>query len=164
MSWERHICRLNVEKVIVYSFHYLVFESRIGESTASVVTRISGRLWGNLYLIPGRNRGFSLLHRFQNRIVSRRYSGLIPGIKWPVPEADHSPPSSAESKNTISSCYVCSTWQLFKHRNNFTFLPLQLRKAPISFVMSVRKGQRCSHTMDFRDIWYWDFYGKLSRI
>lgn len=54
---------------------------------------------GDLYLTSGRNIGFSLLHRLQTRVLSGRYTGLIPGIQWPVHETDHSPPSSAEGKN-----------------------------------------------------------------
>jgi len=46
-------------------------------------------------------------------------------VKWLRREADHSPPSSAEVKNTWSNStpqYVFMAWCLVKHRVNFTFL------------------------------------------
>jgi hypothetical protein len=51
---------------------------------------------------------------------------LLPGVKWPVHEADHSPPSSAEAKNggAIPQLWHTSSWhsvKLIKHRDNFTF-------------------------------------------
>jgi hypothetical protein len=70
---------------------------------------------------------------------------ITPGIKRPVHEADHSPPSSAEVKNawgyTSTPQYVFTAWCLIKkrirfsgvalltkHRDNFTFsfFPLYL--------------------------------------
>jgi hypothetical protein len=45
---------------------------------------------------------------------------LTPGVKWPGHEADDSPPSCAEVKNTWScttiSQYVFVAWCLVKHR------------------------------------------------
>jgi hypothetical protein len=50
---------------------------------------------------------------------------LSMGVKRPEREADHSPPSSAEVKNTWSYTstpqYVFMAWCLVKHRDNFTF-------------------------------------------
>jgi hypothetical protein len=47
------------------------------------------------------------------------------GVKWPGPEADHSPPSSAEVKNawsyTSTPQYVFMAWCLVKHTDKFTF-------------------------------------------
>jgi hypothetical protein len=54
----------------------------------------------------------------------------VPGVlsqevKLPVREADHSPPSCAEFKNTWSYTstlqYVFMAWYLVKHRDYFTF-------------------------------------------
>jgi hypothetical protein len=47
------------------------------------------------------------------------------GVRRPVREADHSPPSSVEAKNAWSctstlSQYVFMAWCLVKHRDNFT--------------------------------------------
>jgi hypothetical protein len=50
------------------------------------------------------------------------------GVKRPVREADHSPPSSAEVKNawryTSTPQYVFMEWRIVKHRDNFTFYHL----------------------------------------
>jgi hypothetical protein len=47
------------------------------------------------------------------------------GVKRPVCEADHSPPTSAEVKNarsyTSTPQYVFMAWCLVKHMDNFTF-------------------------------------------
>jgi len=47
------------------------------------------------------------------------------GVKRPVGEADHLPPSNAEVKNawahTSSPSYVFMEWCLVKHRDKFTF-------------------------------------------
>jgi hypothetical protein len=55
------------------------------------------------------------------------------GVKWPVREAEHSPPSSAQVKNSWSYAstpqYVFMAWCLVKHRDNFTFLTLPHPKA-----------------------------------
>jgi hypothetical protein len=52
----------------------------------------------------------------------------FPGVKRPGREADHSPPSSAEVKNTWSCIstpkYVFMAWCFVKHRDNFTLLYL----------------------------------------
>jgi hypothetical protein len=50
---------------------------------------------------------------------------LSPGVKRPVCEAKHSPPSSAKFKNawsyTSNSQYVFITWCLVKHGDKFSF-------------------------------------------
>jgi hypothetical protein len=50
---------------------------------------------------------------------------LFLGLKRPVREADHSPPSSVEVKNawsyTFTPQYVFMAWCLTTHRDNFTF-------------------------------------------
>jgi hypothetical protein len=47
------------------------------------------------------------------------------GVKRPEREADHSPPSSAEVKNswsyTATAQYVFMAWCLVNHKDNFTF-------------------------------------------
>jgi hypothetical protein len=52
-------------------------------------------------------------------------------VKRPEREADHSPQSSAEVKNTWSYIstppYVFMAWCLVKHRDNFTFAFLTLQ-------------------------------------
>jgi hypothetical protein len=58
-------------------------------------------------------------------IKLKRVPGTLSlGVKRPGPEADHSPPSSAEVKNawsyTSTPQYVFMTWYLVKHRDNFT--------------------------------------------
>jgi len=48
-----------------------------------------------------------------------------PGVKWPVREADHPLPSSAEVNNAWSYIstpqYVLMAWCLIKHKDEFTF-------------------------------------------
>jgi hypothetical protein len=50
---------------------------------------------------------------------------LSMGVKRPDREADHSPPSSAESRNvwsyTSTPQYIFMAWCLVKHKDNFTF-------------------------------------------
>jgi hypothetical protein len=52
-------------------------------------------------------------------------AALSLGVKWPKGEADHSPPSSAEVKNTWSYTftpqYVFMAWCLVKHTDNVAF-------------------------------------------
>jgi len=52
--------------------------------------------------------------------------GSFPGLKRPLREADHSPPSSSEIKNawryTTTPQYVFMAWCLVKHRDKFTFI------------------------------------------
>jgi hypothetical protein len=63
-----------------------------------------GRLWGVPSLPSNPNRG------------------LVPGVKWPGHEADHSPPSSAEVKNVHLHLYSSiSLHYLIKHRDKFTY-------------------------------------------
>jgi hypothetical protein len=87
---------------------------------------------GSRVRFPGGGAGnLSLHHRVQNDSMAHLAScpmgtrGLSLGIKRPVRETDHSPPSSAEVKNawsyTSTPQYVLMTWCLVKHRNNFTF-------------------------------------------
>jgi hypothetical protein len=49
----------------------------------------------------------------------------VPGVKQPEREDDHSPPSSANVKNTWKYTstlqYAFTSWCLVKHRSNFTF-------------------------------------------
>jgi hypothetical protein len=73
----------------------------------------------------------SLHHRAQNGSGDRPASdwmgtgGSFPGVKRPGREADHSPPYSAEVKNTRSYTstpqYAFMARWLIKHRDNFTF-------------------------------------------
>jgi hypothetical protein len=57
--------------------------------------------------------------------IQRVPGALSLWVKKPEREADHSPPSSAEVKNTWSYTstppYAFTDWCLVKHRNNFTF-------------------------------------------
>jgi hypothetical protein len=59
--------------------------------------------------LPGKVRGFPLLHNLQTVSGAHLASypmgtgALSPGVKWQEREADHSPPSSAEVKNGINS-------------------------------------------------------------
>jgi hypothetical protein len=56
------------------------------------------------------------------------------GVKRPVLEADHSPPSSAEIKTawryTSTPQYVFMAWCLIKHWDNFTFTLLYIKVGP----------------------------------
>jgi hypothetical protein len=51
----------------------------------------------------------------------------VPGVKLPGHEIDHSPPTSAEVKNTWNNNstppYVFMAWCLVRNRDNFTTLP-----------------------------------------
>jgi hypothetical protein len=60
------------------------------------------------------------------------------GVKRPGHETDHSPPSSTRMRGAIPPLpqYVFMVWCLVKHRDNFTFLPLQY----ILFTVSTRIG------------------------
>jgi hypothetical protein len=54
----------------------------------------------------------------------------VPGVERPGPEADHSPPTSAEVKNTwiYTSIppYVSMAWCLAKYAGNFTFVRFEV--------------------------------------
>jgi hypothetical protein len=74
---------------------------------------------------------FSLHHRVQTGSGAHPASypmgteGSFSGIKRPGRETDHSPPSSAEVKNTWSYTftlsYVFTAWCTVKYRGNFAF-------------------------------------------
>jgi hypothetical protein len=92
---------------------------------------------------PAAAGNFSLYHCFQNGSGSTQpYIQWVPGalslgVKRPGREADHSPPSSAESKNewsyTSTPYYASMEWCL-KHRDNFTLLYLTLKSMYISCI------------------------------
>jgi hypothetical protein len=78
--------------------------------------------------IPRKSRDFSLHSQCPDQpsdsrsLISNGYRGLLPaGLKRPGREADHSPPTSAEVKNTWNytsiSAYVFMKW--YKQRRNF---------------------------------------------
>jgi hypothetical protein len=86
----------------------------------------------SMFRFPAGAGNFSLHNRVQNDsgahpasypVVTR---GSFPGLKRPGPEADHSPPSSAEVKEWVE-LYLHSpntpSWRgaQLKHRDNFTF-------------------------------------------
>jgi hypothetical protein len=60
-------------------------------------------------------RDFSLLHSVQTNAGAHpasypmRIGTVSPGIKWPLCEADHSPPSSSKVKNGGAATLPCHT-------------------------------------------------------
>jgi hypothetical protein len=81
-------------------------------------------------LIPGRDRDFSLHHHVQTCSGAHPASypmgtgGSYTRVNVAKHEADQSPLSSAEVKNTCSytstSLYIFMVWCLVKHKDNFT--------------------------------------------
>jgi hypothetical protein len=82
-------------------------------------------------------------------LLSNGYREISPGIKRPVPEDDHSSPSSAEVKNTWSYIYTVPyvfMTELIKHMDNFA-LPF------LWYWMFLRTGNSC-YSLLFGDTVY----------
>jgi hypothetical protein len=100
-------------------------------------------LWTFLFTIASRTALGPTQHPIQG--VPR---ALSLGVKRPGREADHSPPSSAEVKNTWSytstPTYVFMAWCLAKHRDNFTlpYTQYQCLKYLVYSINSLRTSER----------------------
>jgi len=75
-----------------------------------------------------------------------------PRVKRPGREAEQSPPSSAEVKNTCSSAstpkYVFMVWCLVKHRDNFTFILPSVTSLCIARVSTNPVPLNCLRSME----------------
>jgi hypothetical protein len=127
-----------------YNFIFIVYLST--KSRDSSVGIASGYVLDSWGLIPGRGKGFSLLHRVQ--IGSRAHpasypigtGGSFPGGKTLGLEANHSPPFSAKVKHggAITSLPHTSSLrgaQLIKHGDNFTFFMIYLSRLLVTHTM-----------------------------
>jgi hypothetical protein len=94
-----------------------------------------------------------------------------PRIKRPGCDADHSPPSSTEVKNTRSynsaPSYVFVTWYLVKHRDNFTVYLCTI--SPVARLMVPGARQR-NQTFVLKDLTQlssarhvWPLFSTLAR-
>jgi hypothetical protein len=98
---------------------------------------------------------YSLCHCIQTGSgVHPTFSPVVPmfrslRVKWPEHEADCSPPSSTEVKNACSRTsippYVCMTWCLVKHRDNFTFTFTLTLTLPVFLVLCIDARDWRSH-------------------
>jgi hypothetical protein len=98
--------------------------------------------------VPGRGRDFFLFATTSRSALGTTQPPiqwvtrfLSPGVKRPVREADHSPPTTAEAESiyTSNSPYVFTAWYPVKHRDKciFIFLPQTLR---VHFIQNCSKG------------------------
>jgi hypothetical protein len=110
------------------------------DSSVGIATRLQAGRSGDRGSIPGGSWEFFSSPPRRERLEPTQHSiHWVPGIKQPGREADHSPPSSAEVKNSLSYNSTPNTpsWRVaqLKRRDKFTFtLPYRAENGYFSYI------------------------------
>jgi hypothetical protein len=102
------------------------------------VAGIVKRLWGSTVRDskPGRYKRFFYSSKRPRWLCGPHsylfngYPGYFPGVKRPVRDVGHSPPSSSKSKNELSYTYTAPIRLHRVEKDNLTFLPSCLTHIP----------------------------------
>jgi hypothetical protein len=115
------------------SLNVVPFRTGFGSAFTSISLGYGLDDWGSKVRFPAGAGKFSLHHHVPNgsgaqlAFYPMGTGGSFPGVKRPGREVDHSPPSSAEVKESVELHFHSSntpSWrgaQLKKHRDNFAF-------------------------------------------